>query len=1408
MNKQKALALSQVSLMILSMFAFVNLISISSASSTTSLSQATSCCERTVSGATCINTDPASCNSAYSSAPTSCESTSYCETGTCYNPKEGNCVQNTPKSTCEADGGVWSKEDISQVPQCQLGCCVISDQAAFVSKTRCSRLSSFVGVQADYFTDVEDEFSCILLAQGSQMGACVYDQGPDRTCKFTSRQSCGGEESFLGLNETDSSGIKFYADVLCSADELGTNCEKQYRTACDAGKVYWQDSCGNKENIYSSNSEVSYNEGRVAEDDEVCSPVAGSKSCGNCDYLMGGICAEEDNNFGEAGVNHFCQATTCKDRDGNTRKNGESWCVYVGKIGSGADTVGSRHFREICLNGEVITEGCADYRNEVCIHDSLDNGFDVAACRVNLWQDCTSQEKKADCLNDDIRDCVWYSSVEGINFSDSRSYSRGTGSSPGPSNYGTTTGSGSSGFALMASVITGKAIVGSGTGTGEYDVDLTVIDTTTDRNESKDGTCVPKFPPGLQFWDSGSAQRQCAQASATCTVEWKRELGCGDLGLETCDWEIVGDPTCVDEDGKLEGDWVAQANQVCVAMGDCGGYINFQGKFTEDGYVAKTANGSEFRFSPNTINKINIMSLVGGLLSATGNAIFELVSRQTAEADARGVAHEARSTARQGNSIINQLGDLVTAPILRSKGWQKIYNLQREVNLIGNNYAKLKTENISLSNQYNSLSGAIEGANEYLSSLEEELSRQNTDLDAYTDKGVNPPASTAKEILRLEEEIRVIELQISSARSELSALEGLKNEAAKNLREYEASDEYDLLKSKEIELNKLKEERGFMGAAGDMIGGVLESAIRGIAIGELSVHLNDVFGGNERYDDSIFNAALYGFMTYGTIDSVFGPGGLNTPILRSKAFAITAGITAAYFAYIDAYEDTKTETITFECKPWQAPIGQNECDKCSDDDLPCSEYRCRSLGPTCGIVNEGTDQVECIDMSKNDAKGPIISPNSEVLSTGFTYSEISDYGFRIQSSEGECLPAFSSIQWGIRTSEPAQCKIDIRHTSSFEDMSYYIGGSNIYADSHTEYLAVPNSKDLENLSAGGIQIQNGNEMEVYIRCRDGNANANSGEGNVNDAEYAVKFCVDETPDVTPPQVVSSSVNTGSCVASDQDTAEVVFYTNEPASCRWDKQDRSDFSDMQYSMTCSRNAVDTGRLMVYPCTATFSGINSEDTPFYIRCQDEEGNDNDASYDFSLKGSLPLKMENLGPNSTIRSGADPAEVNLRAETSFGCEAGRAVCFYSQTGLENDFTMFKDTDTEDGVHTQKLYLQDGSHTISFKCVDAGGNVAENTTSFEVDVDTTAPEVVRVYEDNDLLKVVTVRDAICSFSTSGCDFLVDEGEKLLTATGKENVHMTEWVKDTNYYIKCKDNFNNEELGCSVVVRPVDNFL
>ncbi|MAG39379.1 hypothetical protein CMI41_00210, partial [Candidatus Pacearchaeota archaeon] len=574
----KAIAFSEITVLFIAILAFSFLMGVPLVSS--EISEASYCCEKTSSGATCINTDEDSCDASYDSAPTSCESTSFCEMGTCYNPTEGNCIQNTPKSTCEEDGGSWYEEDISEVAQCELGCCVISDQAAFVSKTRCSRLASFVGVSASYSTDVTDEFECILLAQGSQMGACVYEEGPEVTCEFVSREECGGEESYLGINETDTEAKRFYADALCSAAELATNCEKQYNTGCEEGKVFWYDSCGNKENIYSSDSDDSYNDGKVASNDDVCDPVAGSTSCGNCDYLMGGICTEEEVSFGESGVNHYCIATECKDREGNTRMNGESWCAYDGKIGSGSDPAGSRHFREVCLNGEVVTEGCADYRNEICIHDELDNGFDVAACRVNLWQECTSQEKRSDCLNGDVRDCVWYESVYGINFSGSSYQSSYGDEERFSTDYGTT--------------VTGEVIVGSGTGDSEFNVPLEVIDTTEDKNESTEGICVPEFPPGLEFWNSGSADSVCEQASVSCEITYK----------ETLDWDFDKDKEIESGEECLDEEWAEQVNQVCIAMGDCGGYINYQGKYTDDGYVWVNNTGGEQRFSANSINKI------------------------------------------------------------------------------------------------------------------------------------------------------------------------------------------------------------------------------------------------------------------------------------------------------------------------------------------------------------------------------------------------------------------------------------------------------------------------------------------------------------------------------------------------------------------------------------------------------------------------------------------------------------------------------------------------------------------------------------------------------------------------------------------------------------------------------------
>ena len=64
-------------------------------------------------------------------------------------------------------------------------------------------------------------------------------------------------------------------------------------------KVYWVDSCGNRENVYSANRDISWNGGRIAEADEVCAGNDGSnKNCGNCEYLLGSRCAEWKGIFG------------------------------------------------------------------------------------------------------------------------------------------------------------------------------------------------------------------------------------------------------------------------------------------------------------------------------------------------------------------------------------------------------------------------------------------------------------------------------------------------------------------------------------------------------------------------------------------------------------------------------------------------------------------------------------------------------------------------------------------------------------------------------------------------------------------------------------------------------------------------------------------------------------------------------------------------------------------------------------------------------------------------------------------------------------------------------------------------------------------------------------------------------
>jgi hypothetical protein len=1303
---------SSISEFLLKIFGHLKSPMIPVVSAQAAISQPSVCCEKTKDGAYCINTDEANCDNGFKSAPSSCETTSYCRLGTCYESEEGICMANTPQRVCDENGGTWDIRELNDVPQCQLGCCIIAEQAAFVPLVRCKRLSTLFGVANDYRADINNEVQCIATAQAQDVGACVYEKDFERLCEFTTRGECGAVQEVETVGGNISDGIikvsgekKFYKDYLCSAEELNTACAKQTSTGCFQGKVYEFDSCGNRENVYSSDKVMSWNWGRVAEPEEICEGNNGlNKNCGNCEYLLGSRCAKFDGLLGigkPSGSDYYCQTTNCKDREGNDRMNGESWCVNDGLIGYGSDPAGSRYYKEVCVDGEIRVEPCADFRNEICISSSIETSagnFGTAGCVVNRWQDCWKIDDEDDCLNVDQRDCTWLPGVTGMVLGGGGDAQTTGFSNPTASNtaFSNPTAGGSFTGNVVAPItdngVVSEDVAPDTIGYTRYADGDDVEKTVTNRRA---GICVPNFPPGLEFWKQGNVKQMCGIANAKCVVTYKKGL--------------LGDWSCDDNCECLEEGWASDANRVCVGLGDCGGYVNFQGKYTDDGYKW-VVDGDNKEFSPNNVNKI-ISGFTGLVVGGFGMITGGVGLTQTIipiKAGSSGVGGIASYTGKLSEAAAAQL----ELPI-------------------GEPYTVSQTA-----------AGGLE---------------------------VSIPASGD-----------VISL---------SAEEGSTFLANSNL-------QLETVKSKGFLSSKL----GLVAGSG---ADALVSGFQWAAVAYLGGQLIGPLIGLDKENTKALSASLAaGFGTYKTLATYAAK---DLGFLSAHPALVGIGIGVAIFMVM--YKKEKVEIVEFNCLPWQAPTGGDVCEKCNDDTLPCSEYRCRALGQNCELVNPGSNQERCVTVRNDDVDPPIIMPNYAELSMNHSYTNVKNSppgpGFNIVNlgSGDGCLKAFTPLKFGVNTDEPAQCKIDYKHTLKFDDMASFIGGSNFYAYNHSEQFALPGAVDLVNAS---FVLENGKEWQFYIRCKDK-------KGNENSAEYAVKFCIDPTPDSTAPEIKATSIINGGCVAEEKSTANVEFYINEPAECRWSKTDQ-DYDNMLNGMTCSSELYQMNALQLFICKANLTGIPRDLATFYVRCKDQLGkdekdrNENAESYVFSLRGSTGLKLTNLHPNGTVFGAVRPAPVELYAETLFGCNDGQAICYYSTVDKDNNYIQFFDTDKEDGIHTQRLDLNDGAHKYYIKCVDEGGNVVKDSVDFKLDIDENAPVVARVYEEDELLKLVTVRDSECVYSFDDCDYSFVEGT--LMPYANSTVHVAEWNEDRTYYIKCRDEFRNEDADCSIVVRPSRNFL
>ncbi len=544
------------------------------------------------------------------------------------------------------------------------------------------------------------------------------------------------------------------------------------------------------------------------------------------------------------------------------------------------------------------------------------------------------------------------------------------------------------------------------------------------------------------------------------------------------------------------------------------------------------------------------------------------------------------------------------------------------------------------------------------------------------------------------------------------------------------------------------------------------------------------------------------------------------------------GIAVAYLTYASQHKETKEKTasIEFKCFSWSAPVytdkstRSNECNKCNlDSSKPCSEYRCKSLGQTCKLINEGTGQDRCIDSSPEDVNSPGIKPWTGILNEGYQYANVRDrppgkstgspgqMTIKNPASTDGCLRAWTPFEFGIVTTDlgtsgssiitqPGQCKIAFNHTKTFDEMEYWLGDNQLYIENHSQIISMPGTDLLNKLfqANGSLDVRNNGEYTLYIRCKDGN-------NNVNEDEFAVRFCIEKTPDVTAPLIKTTNPLTNSPVSYNVDNVSVGVYLNEPSKCKWSRENR-EYKDMENNMSCSNNIWEMNADSYYTCNALLTGIeNRKDNQFYFACEDLIGNTMTDGYSYKLIGTQPLTILKSLPESgeKIGSSTNTAPVSLEVRTDNGYSNGEAICYYSQT----DSNYIQMLETGNNVHKQVQDLGNGNYKYYFKCVDKGGNSASNSTEFSVYIDKFAPLVLRAYSVEQKVNIVTDEDSSCYYSTISCNYDINKNEgRQIMPPSIDNLkeHWAE-LKSQVYYVKCVDKYLNQPLPseCSFILRP-----
>jgi hypothetical protein len=567
------------------------------------------------------------------------------------------------------------------------------------------------------------------------------------------------------------------------------------------------------------------------------------------------------------------------------------------------------------------------------------------------------------------------------------------------------------------------------------------------------------------------------------------------------------------------------------------------------------------------------------------------------------------------------------------------------------------------------------------------------------------------------------------------------------------------------------------------------------AVGATTFALVWLFGGQDVEEAWLWGSAAGASAGLGfTAGSVVGgfSSGLGLAASWVPVVGWTVGLATAIWSFWRMTFRADQRAVVFDCKTWQAQTGGADCKKCNDEEFPCTEYKCRSLGQSCKFVNPG-ENARCIYVDPTDSTPPAITPRVESLnSENYAYANTNRYSTNIKYKSG-CINSFDSFTFGVELDKEGICKMAEGTTESFDKMSLSFGTGSL-AVNHTQMLSYPT----------------GGNHQVYVRCQSSNGKANV-------EEFVFNFCINEAGDNTAPIIQGFNYKDETPIKYFEENQEhktnVIIYANKPLSsaangCKWSHSDK-DYNDMEGGMSsCSTSTsqMTTYNAQIsYKCSGTLTGLqNEQENKFYFRCNSSSGKVNTFSKSLTLIGSRPLAIDAVSPekDTVINGSSDQVKVILEAETSAGLNEGEAECYYSSTGDYNQYTKF--TITKANKHSTEVYIPEGEYKYFIQCFDKAGNSDVKETEFEVDVDKGTPGIARVYNEGGSLKVVTSEEAECVYDIASCNYAFEDGITM-TTTDKLS-HYSELNTENNFYIKCKDDYGNQPLPdeCSIIVRPL----